>query len=91
MTNRLVWVGIPCRGQEAPQRTLRQGYLASDRRSTPGTASFGNGVDGSHRADLGSYHGNFVVGNLNTFPVVPGSSGILEITPSGQIATWASE
>jgi len=31
-------------------------------------------------------HGNnFYVGNLNTFPVVPGSSKILKITPSGQV------
>lgn len=30
-------------------------------------------------------HGVFYVGNLNTFPIVPGSSKILQITPSGQI------
>jgi hypothetical protein len=34
-----------------------------------------------------TYHGNFFVGNLNTFPVVPGSSRILQITPSGHVAT----
>src|SRR6059058_738319 len=28
-----------------------------------------------------AYHGNFYVGNLNTFPVVPGSSKTLKITP----------
>ncbi len=37
-----------------------------------------------------SYHGNFFVGNLNPFPVVPGSSQILKITPSGHMKTWVS-
>jgi hypothetical protein len=32
-----------------------------------------------------SYHGNFYVGNLNTFPIEEGGSRILKITPSGQI------
>ena len=32
-----------------------------------------------------SYHGNFYVGNLNVFGIVPGSSNIFKITPSGQI------
>src|SRR5205809_2363127 len=32
-----------------------------------------------------AHHGNFYVGNLNTFPVVPGSSKILKITPSGNV------
>jgi len=32
-----------------------------------------------------TYHGNFYVGNLNTFPIVPGSSKIFKVTPSGQI------
>ncbi len=32
-----------------------------------------------------AYHGNFYFGNLNTFPVVPGSSKIFKVTPSGQI------
>src|SRR5881394_189136 len=36
-----------------------------------------------------AYHGNFYVGNLNTFPVVPGSSKILKITPSGQLKVVA--
>ena len=36
-----------------------------------------------------SYRGNFYVGNLNTFPVVPGSSKIYKITPSGQISVFA--
>lgn len=31
-----------------------------------------------------AYHGNFYVGNLNTFPIVEGSSKVLKITPSGQ-------
>lgn len=32
-----------------------------------------------------AYHGNFYFGNLNTFPVVPGSSKIFKVSPSGQI------
>ena len=32
MTNRLYWVGIPCRGQEAPQRTLAINMLGAFRR-----------------------------------------------------------
>ncbi len=36
-----------------------------------------------------AYRGNFYVGNLNTFPVVPGSSKIYKITPSGQISVFA--
>jgi hypothetical protein len=32
-----------------------------------------------------AYHGNFYVGNLNTFPIAPGSAKIYKITPSGQI------
>ena len=32
-----------------------------------------------------AYHGNFYVGNLNTFPIVDGSSKIYKITPSGQV------
>ncbi len=38
-----------------------------------------------------SYHGNFFVGNLGTFPVVPGSSVVLKINPGGNIHTWASD
>jgi hypothetical protein len=37
-----------------------------------------------------SYHGNFFIGNLSTFPVTPGSSVILKVTPSGEIKTWVS-
>jgi len=32
-----------------------------------------------------AYHGNFYVGNLSTFPLIPGASTIMHITPSGQI------
>jgi sugar lactone lactonase YvrE len=32
-----------------------------------------------------AYHGNFYVGNLNTFPIAEGSAKIYKITPSGQI------
>lgn len=32
-----------------------------------------------------AYHGNFYFGNLSTFPVAVGSSGIFKVTPSGQI------
>jgi len=37
-----------------------------------------------------AYHGNFYVGNLNTFPIREGSSKILKITPSGQVKTFAT-
>jgi len=32
-----------------------------------------------------AYHGNFYVGNLNTFPIEESGSRILKITPSGQV------
>ena len=32
----------------------------------------------------------FFVGNLNTFPIVDGSSKILKITPTGNISVWAT-
>jgi hypothetical protein len=32
-----------------------------------------------------AYHGNFYVGNLNTFPIEEGGAKILKITPSGQV------
>ena len=36
-----------------------------------------------------SYHsGVFYVGNLNTFPIVPGSSKILRVTPNGSVQTY---
>ena len=37
-----------------------------------------------------AYHGNFYVGNLHLFPVVPGSSHVFKITPSGNIKIDAS-
>lgn len=33
-------------------------------------------------------NGNFFVGNLHPFPVVPGSSGIYKIAPDGQVKVW---
>ena len=36
-----------------------------------------------------SYHnGNFYIGNLNTFPIVPGSSKVLRVTPNGSVQTY---
>jgi hypothetical protein len=35
-----------------------------------------------------SYHGNFYIGNLKTFPVVPGSSKILKVNAAGEVKTW---
>jgi hypothetical protein len=37
-----------------------------------------------------SYHGDFFVGNLGTFPIVPGSALVLKITPSGQLKPWVT-
>jgi hypothetical protein len=37
-----------------------------------------------------TYKGNFFVGNLGTFPIVPGTEQILKLTPSGQLKTWAT-
>ena len=39
---------------------------------------------------LTAFYGNFFVGNLNTFPVVKGSSKIMKITPAGHITTAVS-
>ena len=36
-----------------------------------------------------AHRGNFFVGNLNTFPIVPGSSKIYKITPSGNVSVFA--
>jgi hypothetical protein len=36
---------------------------------------------------LTTHFGNFFVGNLNTFPIVDGSSKILKITPAGYLTT----
>jgi hypothetical protein len=35
-------------------------------------------------------HGVFYIGNLNTFPITPGSSKILQVTPGGQVHTVAT-
>jgi hypothetical protein len=37
-----------------------------------------------------AYHGNFYVGNLDTFPIPGGGSKILKITPDGYITTVAT-
>ena len=37
-----------------------------------------------------AYHGNFYVGNLSTFPIVPGSSQVRKITPSGEVSIVAT-
>jgi hypothetical protein len=37
-----------------------------------------------------AYHGNFYFGNLNTFPIAPGSSKVWKVTPSGSIKTKAT-
>jgi len=39
---------------------------------------------------LTAFYGNFFVGNLNTFPVMKGSSKVMKITPGGQITTAVS-
>ncbi|HLY69635.1 MAG TPA: ScyD/ScyE family protein [Puia sp.] len=36
------------------------------------------------------HQGNFYVGNLNTFPIVAGSSNIYKVTPGGQISVFAT-
>src|SRR5438132_9186784 len=37
-----------------------------------------------------AYKGNFFLGNLGTFPIVPGSEKIFKLTPSGQLKVWAT-
>jgi hypothetical protein len=37
-----------------------------------------------------NYHGNFYIGNLNTFPIAGGASNIYKITPDGHIKVVAS-
>lgn len=37
-----------------------------------------------------AFHGNYYVGNLNTFPIVTGSSNIYKVTPSGQSTVVAT-
>jgi glucose/arabinose dehydrogenase len=36
---------------------------------------------------IAAFYGNFFVGNLNTFPIVEGSSKVLKITPTGHVST----
>ena len=36
---------------------------------------------------VAAFYGNFFVGNLNTFPIVEGSSKVLKITPTGHVTT----
>ena len=36
-----------------------------------------------------AHRGNFYVGNLNPFPIVPGSSKVYKITPSGNVSVFA--
>ena len=38
-----------------------------------------------------AYHGgHFYVGNLGTFPIIPGASKILKISPGGEVSTFAT-
>lgn len=37
-----------------------------------------------------SWHGDFFLGNLSTFPVQPGSSVVLKVNPGGQLTTWVT-
>jgi hypothetical protein len=37
-----------------------------------------------------AYHGNFYIGNLDTFPIPGGASKILKVTPSGYVSRVAS-
>ena len=37
-----------------------------------------------------AYKGNFFVGNLGTFPVMPGTQSVFKLTPSGQLKPWAT-
>jgi len=39
---------------------------------------------------VGLHQGNYFVGNLNTFPIVKGSSKILKITPTGHVSVAAT-
>src|SRR5437016_1423780 len=50
------------------------------------SASQGHNV----RTAIVFHDGNFYVGNLNTFPIVQGSSKVLKITPTGQITVFRS-
>jgi sugar lactone lactonase YvrE len=37
-----------------------------------------------------AYKGNFFLGNLGTFPVVPGTETVFKLTPSGKLQPWAT-
>jgi len=37
-----------------------------------------------------AYRGSFFVGNLGTFPIVPGNEKILRLNPSGHLKSWVS-
>jgi hypothetical protein len=37
-----------------------------------------------------AYKGNFFLGNLGTFPVVPGTQTVFKLTPSGQLKPWVT-
>jgi len=37
-----------------------------------------------------AYKGNFFVGNLGEFPVVPGTGTVFKLTPSGELKPWAT-
>jgi hypothetical protein len=37
-----------------------------------------------------AYRGNFFVGTLGTFPVVPGSQTVFKLTPRGELKPWAT-
>jgi hypothetical protein len=37
-----------------------------------------------------TYKGNFFVGNLGTFPIVPGSEQVIKLNPGGNVRTWAT-
>jgi hypothetical protein len=37
-----------------------------------------------------AYKGNFFLGNLGTFPVVPGTQTVFKLTPSGHLKPWAT-
>ena len=38
-----------------------------------------------------AYKGNFFLGNLGEFPVVPGTETVFKLTPSGQLKPWATD
>jgi len=37
-----------------------------------------------------AYHGNFFLGNLGTFPIVPGTERVLKLTPGGRLKRWVT-